>query len=820
MSSGYLFLNTQKGLTLASEFAQQWLPGKLKISELNGCLLGPIQIKDLYYRDPNTELSISSAQFDWHWSHLLQGHFVISSLFIDKLILSIKENHVAVVAKTHAKKFQFPWILKHIRLNSANIKQVLVHYGANFLRLNGSLHKQWQFNWQLTIPQLDKFIPESKGQLFLQGKIRGDRLFPEFYLLLPETDLTWKDWQLKQIKAEFYLECLKNKKWHFNIKATQLQNTTLSLHPIGINFSGNLQPFSLQGSLSRFKLNRRTDISQINIPKGFQDVVRRTRTNARSVLGSHEHVSTDVQQHHILKDEGYSIVIPDSNIVARLRSGLEASLITNPTSEEQLSVHIQLPHYQIRPEVNPKQAIQGNIQLTLKNVNYLGSIIPALKNPQGFLDAKLNLSGSMFSPLIDVSLNLKKGSTQIPSLGLYLKNINLAFHTDKKQLQGTGRLDSGKGSLTFQSKTQLDHLNFLSNIHVKGNNLEISHTREYKITASPELQIQADTHHIVASGLIVFPKAKITVNENNENLIELSNDVVFVNQKKKSLSLPFTYKNDVKITLGNEVSFSYQGLSTKVIGTLHINQTTDHPILATGELALTKGEYTYYGQSLTLQPHSLLTFANSPIDNPDLDVSASKSVWVMPTNNTTDPTKSQLGSSNFISTALQTTQPIRTTVGVHLQGYLENPQITLYADPASAIASQLDILSYLTTGQPSNQLSAGSMQLLLSTATHLGGKQSGLSQLISSAQKKIGIDQLTIGANPIFNPNTNSLEQNTSIIVGKNFSPRLNVSYSLGLLDPISILQINYLLNKHFSLQSTNSNFANGIDLLYKVEKN
>ncbi|MES2998344.1 MAG: cell division protein ZipA C-terminal FtsZ-binding domain-containing protein [Pseudomonadota bacterium] len=43
----------------------------------------------------------------------------------------------------------------------------------------------------------------------------------------------------------------------------------------------------------------------MSIPKRFQDVVRRTRTNARNVLDSHEHVSTDVQQHHILKDEGY-----------------------------------------------------------------------------------------------------------------------------------------------------------------------------------------------------------------------------------------------------------------------------------------------------------------------------------------------------------------------------------------------------------------------------------------------------------------------------------------------------------------------------------
>ena len=219
----------------------------------------------------------------------------------------------------------------------------------------------------------------------------------------------------------------------------------------------------------------------------------------------------------------------------------------------------------------------------------------------------------------------------------------------------------------------------------------------------------------------------------------------------------------------------------------------------------------------------MLSFANSPIDNPNIDVTANKSVWILPkisTGNNSSAPGSKLGSSSFISSALQTTQPIQATVGVRLQGYLENPKITLYANPASAISSQLEMLSYLVTGQPSDQLSAASMQLLIGAATQAGGEKTGVGHMINKAQKKMGIDQLTIGANPIFNPNTNKLQQNTSLIIGKSFSPRLNISYSLGLLDPISVLQINYLLNKNFSLQSTNSNFANGIDLLYKVEKN
>jgi translocation and assembly module TamB len=775
LSAGYLFLNTQQGLILASKFAQQWLPGKLKIGELKGCLLGPIQMKELDYTSSDVALSISSVQLDWRWSYLLHGHFAISSLFIDKLQLAIKKNNVDPVVKVRVEKLKFPWFLKHIKLNSVDVKQMLVHYGSNFLTLHGSLRKKWQFNWQLIIPQLDNFISESKGQLVLQGKITGDRLFPKLDLFLAATDLTWQNWKLKQIQSEFHLDSVKQ--WVFNLKAAQFKNTTFSLNPIHINFSGNLKPFFLLGTVSRFKLARRIDVKRV-----------------------------------------YNIVIPTSEVTAKLSaSGLEAKLITEPADAmQQLSAQIQFPRYQLNSWLNHKQAIQGNIQLTLKNLSYFAGFVPILKNSRGILDAKLNFSGSIFYPTIDLTLNLENGSTEISALGLFLKNINLTFQTDKNLLQGTGQLDSGKGSLTFWSQTRLDQKNFPSVIDLKANNLEISHTRKYKITASPELQAQANIHHITVGGFIVFPKAEIKIQEDNTNLVELSNDIIFSDQK--NIVLPFTYKNDVKIQLGNDVSFSYRGLRTKVTGALTIDQTTDHPMLATGELALTAGTYTYYGQSLKLQAHSLLTFANSAIDNPYLDVSASKNVWVLPEINTkTDTTK--FGSAGFISSALQSQQAIHASVGVRLQGYLENPKITLYADPANAINSQLDMLSYLVTGQPSRQLGAGSVQLLLSAVTGLSDKQSEFSQLINSAQKKIGIDQFTIGANPIFNPNTNSVQQNTSVIIGKNFSPRLNVSYSLGLLDPISILQINYLLNNHFSLQSTNSNFSNGIALLYKIER-
>ncbi|MDQ8039062.1 MAG: translocation/assembly module TamB domain-containing protein, partial [Rickettsiella sp.] len=589
LSTAYLFLNTQKGLETAIELAQQWFfPGKLTIAALDGRLLGPIEIKNLHYKSSYVELSITSAQFDWHCSALLHGQFHLAPLSIDKLFLFIKEDPIPV-NKKDTKPFSL-YIFKHIQLNSINIKQALIQYGDNTLNLTGTLQKQWNFNWQLIIPQLKTFIPESKGQLDLKGKINGNKCTPEVYLSLQKANLSWKDWQLHQAQGKLHIDSLKTKKWALNLKVTRVNNPTFSLNPIRINLSGNLQPFSLQGNFSSFKLNRKLESNVIQ-----------------------------------------SIKVPSIDVTAKLTTpGLETKINTNLNNTDHLNAYIQLPHFQFGTKINPKQEIKGSIQLTLKNLNYLSDFIPLLKNPKGLLVTNLNLAGSISSPKFVLTLNLQKGKVQIPSLGLLVNNINLAFHTDKNSLLGSGHLDSGKGSLTFQSKTQLNQPNFASIIELQGKNIDISNTEEYKITASPKLHIEADIHHIESTGFIIFPKANIKLNENNLNLVDLSNDVVFVNHKKKSISFPFTYKNKIKLQLGNDIRFNYQGLRTKITGALDIDQTSGHPTLATGELALTDGEYTYYGQSLQLQPHSSLNFVNSSIENPNLNVTANKQVWVLP----------------------------------------------------------------------------------------------------------------------------------------------------------------------------------------------
>ncbi len=783
----YLFLNSEKGLEIAVQLGKSFLPGNLTIAEIHGSLLGPIQIKKLHYADTDTQLSISLAQFDWHWSSLLQGQLNLSPLRIDQLKLFIKENKQKKI-EFKQKAIPFRKILKHLKFDSIDIQKINIRTSAIDFILQGSLHQQWHLNWELNIAKIADFIPNLQGKLALQGKISGARRYPEFYLLSQKTDLKWKDWQLKQIQTVLDIDTAKNKKCFFDVKIAQLNNKTLILTPLRLKLSGYLVPFSLQGSLSNFKLYRITEPT--------------TPTASAS--------------------------IPRTQIKSRLsKYGLETTLLTKKTDKNQLSVHLLLPGYRARDAlITPKQPINAQIHLTLTDLNLLSTFISDLKSPQGLLDTQVNLAGPLSLLKVNLSLNLQQASAKIPRLGLNLTHINIQLHPDKKNtLIGIGHLNSGKGSLSFRTKTQLAAKNFFTLIDLQGKNISVIDTPEYKITASPQLKIEVDSQQIKAQGLIIVPKANIKINTRNSNLVGLTEDIEFVDDTKKPTAFPFTFKNDIKIECGDGVQFQYQGLKTKLIGSLAIRQDSDHPALATGQLKLAQGEYNYYGQSLQLQPKSLLDFVNTPIDDPKLNITASRKIWLLPklsTPSTSAQIESKLGAANFIQSALQDSQPIPTQldIGLHLRGSLQNPHIVLFTNPSNVIKSQLDMLSYLITGQASNQLSTASTQLLLNAVTNLsGGKSNNISQFIHKAQQKIGLDQLTIGAKPIFDPTSNSLQQNTSLIIGKNLSPKLNISYSLGLLNAINILEINYLLNKNFSLQSTNSNFSNGIDLLYRLEK-
>ncbi len=151
-------------------------------------------------------------------------------------------------------------------------------------------------------------------------------------------------------------------------------------------------------------------------------------------------------------------------------------------------------------------------------------------------------------------------------------------------------------------------------------------------------------------------------------------------------------------------------------------------------------------------------------------------------------------------------------MGINVSKSLLKPHIAFYSKPSGL--SQTDILSYLVTGQAASQLSQSQGQLLFQAASSLGGEGGTISKLKADLEHRLGI-QVSVASDQYYNPSTQSVTQNTSLVLGKYLTPKLYVNYSIGVLEPINTLRMNYSLGRGWNAQTETNTIASGADLLY-----
>lgn len=231
---------------------------------------------------------------------------------------------------------------------------------------------------------------------------------------------------------------------------------------------------------------------------------------------------------------------------------------------------------------------------------------------------------------------------------------------------------------------------------------------------------------------------------------------------------------------------------------MRIYDNPDTASIAYGQLQIQDGAYSIYGRTLQIDSGKL-NFMGGPINNPSLEIRASRSL--------------QSYGNNLL---LSTQEQLR--VGVSVLGTLHEPKINLFSEPAGK--STADILSYLILGVPSNSVSGANTELLLQAADaiNLGGT-SKILDIKNQIKKGLGLSELDIGTSQEMDLKTQETIQHTAFVLGKYLSPKFYVNYSLDLFDHTNTLKVRYLLNKFWTIQSVTNNNGSGIDVLYTIEK-
>lgn len=450
------------------------------------------------------------------------------------------------------------------------------------------------------------------------------------------------------------------------------------------------------------------------------------------------------------------------------------------------------------------QAVQGAIQLTQTPIVRLGIDLPEVKNVAGTLSGSINLRGTLANPMFSGGLILANGSASIPTLGIRLHQLMLRAQfdtTNQVMLNGQFRLGGGSANLNGRIRFQPT---LLGDMTIQGNNLQVVNTKEYKVTASPNLKIDYSPRAILLTGNIHIPSADINPTP-YINVVTLPDDVVFVGQEK-----PFNLQRyltiQVRLTLGNAIHIRYEDLTTYVNGALAISSIPPNDPTAKGALMLERGTYKAYGKELIIQQGRIIYNGNI-LTNPNLDIRAVKQIRTiaMAGNQTSGLTSAYLGAEEV-------------SVGVTVKGTINNPIVRLYSSPGGM--SQGDILSYLLFGYSQSELQGGNKLALLNAASLLNLPQSDLTSGVSQGlQNIVGLTEFNLGSTEVYNPETNTVSNETTVNVGKQIANRLSIHYSVGVFSSLAVLRILYQLTPNFAIQSETSAFESAGDILYSYER-
>jgi translocation and assembly module TamB len=481
--------------------------------------------------------------------------------------------------------------------------------------------------------------------------------------------------------------------------------------------------------------------------------------------------------------------------------------------QDYLHLTVTLPQYDIRHAITPEQAITGELTAQFSELNFLAFFTQNLHNVSGQLITDLKWNGKLSAPHPVGNLELRNASASVTPAHLNLTKINFKLQADaENQIKYKLQMNSGEGWLTVNGTTDYWQEHFPTSLKIVGNDFLFMNTTNYKIVASPNLTLTQKNQRYDLTGKIDVAEAIINYHTAND-VVTLPSDVSVKTATNPDATTAFwnDFYANIQLTLGKNIKLSLDNLTAQLTGQLTLKDSPKIPTLATGELTITTGTYTAFGQTLNINNGKLM-YTGGLVENPGLLIKATKSIQTY-----VNPFANSLNSTSSTSVVNITPQVTIIVVGISVTNTLKDPVLTLFSDQPNL--TKTDILSYLVLGYPLSQAnpSQGSNLIQAASALNLGEGQS--TAVFNDLQNKFQLDQVGLQASNYLNSSNNSVQQNTSLVLGKLLSPRLFVSYSIGLLAPINTVTASYSLTRNLSTQTSSNNIGgSGIDFIYSFE--
>lgn len=423
--------------------------------------------------------------------------------------------------------------------------------------------------------------------------------------------------------------------------------------------------------------------------------------------------------------------------------------------------------------------LSAQLEVGLSDLGFLRVASEELEQASGKLEGRMTWSGTLRQARAAGEMRLSDGRLRLATPGIELREIGA---TASANADGTLRIaasaTSGEGKLQLDGEASTAGDKPSARLTIRGENFQAANTAEARAWISPKLDLMIDGRDVELSGEVDVPRAIIKPVSFDGGVGPSADQIIVSDEETPVERAGFRLSADVRLNLGENISFEGFGLKTQLEGSVRAIEQPGRVGSGRGEVRLVGGRYKAYGQDLQIE-YGRLLFNGGPLTEPAVEIRAQR-----------QPREDVM-------------------VGVLVRGTLDRPEFSLYSTPAMPRERQL---SWLVLGRSLDEegSAADDKAMIANAALALG--LGGTDFLAQNLRGGLKLDEVSIGAAP------GEDAQTARFTVGKYLSPKLYVSYGIGLFQPGQVFKLLYTLGRGFKF-STESGVNTGGDLLYTVER-
>jgi len=467
--------------------------------------------------------------------------------------------------------------------------------------------------------------------------------------------------------------------------------------------------------------------------------------------------------------EGESATLSWDSLTANLEQGADG-LVLNAAMQREGARVVTLA---VRLPGDSAEALDGSLDLEQLELAALRPFLPQLSRLEGELRGALRLAGTQAEPEVLGELAWSGGALAAHANPTELRAVELMVTLlgDRAELEGTARLGGGELEISGDASLRPE---FELSLALRGEDNRLLYPPSTEMVVSPDLSLRATTEGVMVGGEVLVKSGILAYEQLPAGSVSLSPDVVEVDYAGKVVTpeSPFDLNAEVRVRIRDKFRVQGADLNVTVGGDLSLQQVSGQPLQVFGNLNIVGGEFRAYGQRLRVR-QGRISFTGQP-ENPELNLRAEREIPA-------DDVKA----------------------GVRVSGTLEQPQITLYSEPAM---SQTETLSYLVRGRGMDSgAGADGTAMALSVGTGLVN-QSGIVEGLNSLP---GLRNVEFGAE--------GSEDETAATVSGYIGERIYLSYGVGLYEPVNALTARLYLQARLWLEVV-SRLESSVDLYYSFD--